>query len=292
MSIRGIFVVLAAILCGASVAVAVARLNRENRQEPAPEPEGAPVVVVATNVARGEMITKENIKVCRWPSEMVPEGAITAVEEALDRAALLPLVASEPLLSSKLAGKDSGRGLAALVPKGMRAYAIQVSRLSSGVAGFILPGNKVDVLLNLRNNQVDENAASTVTLLQTVEILAVNQYLDAPAENRINPKDVGSVTLLVTPEQAALLDLGQNMGQLTLSLRNPDDGDRATASPATLAGILPMQEKPKEEPVPEPVKETPPPPPPAPVATRRPPSYEVVTLRGADRGTVVFTEKQ
>src|SRR5262249_33279263 len=85
---------------------------------------------------------------------------------------------------------------------------------------------------------------STTTLLQSVEILAVDQQLDAPADNKTNPRDLGSVTLLVTPAQAALLDLGQNLGLLTLSLRNPDDKDEAKTTPATLADVRFHQEKP------------------------------------------------
>ena len=85
---------------------------------------------------------------------------------------------------------------------------------------------------------------STTTLLQAVEILAVDQQLDAPAENKVDPDGLRSVTVLVTPEQAGLLDLGQSMGQLTLSLRNPDDREEAATRPVTLADIRFRQEKP------------------------------------------------
>jgi pilus assembly protein CpaB len=290
MSIRGLFVVLAALICGASAVVGVTRLHAARGVDSPAQADTSQVVVVATNVPRGRTITREDVEVRQWPKDVVPAGTVATVEDAMGRAATVPLVAGEPLLNAKLAPKDAGRGLAALVPKGMRAYAIQVSRLSSGVAGFILPGNKVDVLLNLRGTQAEESGgAATVTLLQSVEILAVDQLLDAPADNRVSPKDMGSVTLLVTPEQASLLDLGQNMGQLTLSLCNPDDADHSTATPATLAGIRPGGEKPaKKIAAPEPK----PAPSPAPTVIEAPARYEIVTLRGGVRGVVVVETKR
>ena len=151
------------------------------------------------------------------------------------RTILASVQAGEPLLNTKLADRDAGRGLAALVPEGMRAVTIQTSRVASNVAGFVLPGNRVDVLLTLRGGNHDATGGgSSTTLLQAVEILAVDQRLDAPTENRVDPKLLRSVTLLVTPDQAGLLDLGQNMGTLSLSLRNPEDLAEAQTDPATV----------------------------------------------------------
>jgi pilus assembly protein CpaB len=191
------------------------------------------------------------------------------------------IVAGEPILESKLASRDSGRGLAALIPEGMRAYTIQTSRVASNVAGFILPGNSVDVLLTLKGNYNDTTGGgSTTTLLQAVEILAVDQRLDAPVDNKINPRELGSVTLLVTPEQAALLDLGQNMGTLTLSLRNPEDAAESLARPATVNDIRFRQEKPVEKSEGD-----------SPILGSGDGEevLEIVTLRGSHRGRVLVT---
>jgi pilus assembly protein CpaB len=181
------------------------------------------------------MVTAKMVALQQWPKELAPPGAISSLSDVVDRAVVTSILPGEPLLEGKLASTDSGRGLAALVPSGMRAYTIQTSRVASNVAGFILPGNRVDVLLTLRGNANDSTGGgSSTTLLQAVEVLAVDQRLDAPAENRVDPKQLSSVTLLVTPDQAALLDLGQNMGVMTLSLRNPEDRTEATTRPATL----------------------------------------------------------
>jgi pilus assembly protein CpaB len=208
------------------------------------------------------------------------------------------LVKGEPVLDPKLTPKDAGRGLAAMIVRGMRAYTIQTSRVAANVAGFILPGNKVDVLLNLKGTNRGEDptgGGSTTTLLQSVEVLAVDQRLDAPEENKVDPKQLSSVTLLVTPKQAALLDLGQNMGILTLSLRNPDDEENADPEPATIAEIRFRQEGPTKMPddgeprppaTPEPAVQASPPPAPAPR-----PMY-IVTLRGNHRGQVQVTRER
>jgi pilus assembly protein CpaB len=286
VSIRSIVVVSLALISGGSAAMGIRMQGTTSNGDV----ETVPVVIATVNLARGRMVTGKDVKVCQWPKHLRPEGAIATVQEAADRAAMSPMVAGEPILGAKLAAKDAGRGLAALVPKGMRAYTIQVSRGASGVAGFILPGNKVDVLLNLRGNQTDENGGgTTMTLLQSVEILAVDQQLDAPAENKINPKELSSVTLLVTPEQAAHLDLGQSTGQLTLALRNPEDVAEAGSQNATLASIRGdrknnksikeevLTQKPAVAPEPRGEK------------AETPEVCQIVTLRGIQRGLVVVT---
>ena len=142
---------------------------------------------------------------------MLPEGVVNQIEDAVDRSTLAPVLKGEVLHARELASKEAGRGMAAIIPKGMRAYTIQASRVAANVAGFVMPGNRVDVLLNVRGGQDDETGGgSTTTLLQSVEILAVDQRLDSPTENHMNLKELASVTLLVTPDQAAKLDLGQS----------------------------------------------------------------------------------
>jgi pilus assembly protein CpaB len=247
MSIRTIFVMLLAGTCGVSAAVGISQLRGPSQAKA--KPDTAPIVIAAVDIPRGRMVTKKDLRVRQWPKELLPDGAVTKLEDAIERAAITPLTVGEPMLQAKLATKDAGRGLAALIPKGMRAYTIQASKVASNVAGFVLPGNRVDVLLNLRGRQDDETGGgSTTTLLQSVEILAVDQQLDAPADNKVDPTDLRSVTLLVSADQAALLDLGQNMGQLTLSLRNPEDKEEARTHPALLADIRYRQEKPLAEP--------------------------------------------
>ncbi len=236
MSTRSIGVLVLAVVCGLSAAVVLGRLHGTGE---AATVETRSVLLATVDIPRGEMIKAESLTVAEWPTAVIPANALTKVEEAADRATAVPILKGDLVLEGKLASKDAGRGVAALIPKGMRAYTIQTAKIASNVAGFVLPGNRVDVLLTLRSMMNDDTGGgSTTTILQAVEILAINQRLDAPAENRIESKDLQSVTLLVTPPQAELLDLGQNLGTLTLSLRNLTDSAQSTTDPATLATLL------------------------------------------------------
>ena len=289
MSIRTIAMVFLALLSGASMAVGVMRANRANARGAAEGLETVQVAVAAADLARGTQLTADHVRLCDWPKSLVPKGAVLKLEEAVGRVTGGQILAGEPVLQQKLTSKQAGGGLAALIPVGMRAYTIQASRVASNVAGFILPGNRVDVLLNLRGNRDDETGGgSTTTLLQAVEVLAVDQRLEAPEENKVNPRETSSVTLLVSPAQAALLDLGQNMGQMTLSLRNPEDAAEAATEPTTVADIRFRQEKPLREtaPAPAPAADAPGPP------TRSAALMSFVTLRGTTRGRVNVTPLQ
>ena len=233
---------LALILAGSA---AVWTKGMMNSKAGAPAPEMITVVVANVDMTRGGMITPEMVQVREFPKGLVPMGALTKLEDAIDRTIGVPISKDEPLLEAKLSPKGSGRGMAALIPKGMRAFTITTPTLASGVAGFILPGNKVDVLLTITDGGDSETGGgSTTTLLQKVEILAVDQRTDAPAENKVDANLLRSVTLVVNPSQAKQLDLGQNRGMLHLSLRNPDDQERDVSTPATLRSIQFRQEKP------------------------------------------------
>lgn len=233
-------VVALAIVCGLSAAWGMNQLGKS--RQVTVEVETAPLVVARMNVSRGQMVTSAHLKIAQWPADMLPEGALSTIEEAEDRATSGAIMIGEPVLDTKLAAKGAGGGLAVLIPSGMRGYTIHTSQVASSVAGLVLPGNVVDVMLNLSSAGRGTGAGkSSTTLLQAVEILAVNQDLEPPAESRTDPRDLASVTLLVSPDQVTLLDLAQSMGQLTLSLRNPDDKETADTQPALLADILMRQ---------------------------------------------------
>src|SRR5262249_2669627 len=144
-------------------------------------------VTAAVAVPRGGMITAEQVKLVDYPRGLVPPGAISKLEEAVDRGVITPLVPGEPVLNAKLAPRGAGRGLASLVPSGMRAFTITTPNVAAGVAGFILPGNHVDVLLTVTDDSGNQwtGGGSTTTLLQNVEILAVDQTIDAPSSNKV-----------------------------------------------------------------------------------------------------------
>jgi pilus assembly protein CpaB len=239
--------VMMALVFGGSAAMGV---NSFLRAPQGPKGDVVSVVIAGIDLPRGTSITRDAVKVKEYPKEMAPPGALTKVEDAVDRSIFIPLIKDDPVVEGKLAPKGSGRGLSALIPKGMRAYSVKVPDVTQGVSGLLLPGNRADVLLSvgeIPGAAHDTGGGSTTTLLQNVEILAVDQKMDAPAENKVDTKELRSVTLLVTPQQANLLDLGQNKGTLHLSLRNHDDQQAARTQPATLADLRFRQEKPWDE---------------------------------------------
>jgi pilus assembly protein CpaB len=288
-----------ALIFGGSAAVGV---NSFMKGAPSPKDDLVPVVVALVDLPRGASITREMLKIKDLPKDFVQAGALSKPEDAVDRAVSVPLMKDDPVLENKLTPKGAGRGMAAMVPKGMRAYTIQTPNIAQGVAGFVLPGNKVDVLLAVGDNatfgSVQVDGGTTTMFLQNVEILAVDQKIDAPAENKIGDKDLRSVTLLVTPQQANLLTLAQQKGHLYLALRNLQDNEAARTQPATLAELRFHQERPWDErakgvlealgkalsqmkvaaPAPAPAKAKPP----------EPPTVAIRTIRGVHESAVMI----
>jgi pilus assembly protein CpaB len=192
------------------------------------------------------VLTVEHLSIKEWPKGMVPAGVLRSKEAAVERTVTVPLVAGEPILEGKLTSEGAPPGLASMIPPGMRAFTIQTPTVASGVAGFILPGNRVDVLLTTSFGGGAAGGGATTTLLQNVQVLAADQRLDANDKNEIDG-GLKSVTLLVTPDQAAKLDLGMNRGTLHLALRNPEDHEEAFTRPATLAELRFHQERPNRD---------------------------------------------
>jgi pilus assembly protein CpaB len=267
-----------ALVSGLSAAVGV---NSLRQPVVAAEPvEAVEIVVAITDIPRFTTITTDMVSLHPYPKDLVPSAAMKSVEEVIDRVVYVPLLKDEPVLNSKLAAKGLGRGMAAGIPKGMQAYTIPTPTVSAGVAGFILPGNKVDVLLTVSSGGGKEDptgGGSTTPLLQYVEILAVDQRVDAPAENKVNPNELRSVTLLVTPRQAAMLALGQSKGILHLSLRNPNDRNPIQRGVVTMDDIRFLEGRPADS-ASEMPTEAPAPPPPVPLQIR--------ALRGSQESVI------
>src|SRR6516165_7522537 len=168
MSVRTVLILLLALVFGLSAALGVNLLLRKPEPE---KPEMVPVVVAATNVPRFGTLTLNQVRVREVPADLVPSGALTQAEEAVNRAVFRRLVRDETILEGKLSAPGAGRGMAAAVPIGMRAFTISTTTYASGVAGFILPGSRVDVLLTVtRSGQNDPTGGGqTSTLIQDVE---------------------------------------------------------------------------------------------------------------------------
>jgi pilus assembly protein CpaB len=247
MSLRSIVALFLALVFGGSAAVGVSTYVN-NRAPAATSPDLAKVVVAAVDVPRGTVIMSDQVKLRDVPKDQVHARAITKLEDAVNRAVITPLIKDEPILDGRLSPKGSRGSMAWVTKPGMRAFTIQTTTLSAGVAGFVMPGDHVDVLMTMTGEANDgAGGGSTTTLLQNVEVMAVDQAIEAPAANKVDLSQLRSVTLQVTPNEALVLDLGQNKGMLHLSLRNPEDLKTASTRPATLTDLRFRQAKPWDE---------------------------------------------
>jgi pilus assembly protein CpaB len=229
------------------------------------------------------MLTRDHVKVVQWPASSRLDGSLSDPRTVVDRGAIVAIAANEPITESKLAAQGAGAGLPPTIPPGMRAMSVRVNEVV-GVAGFVVPGTRVDVLVTFESRtQASESVARVV--VSNVQVLTAGTRFDqekARQDNRPIPTSV--VTLLVTPEDAQRLALAAAEGRITLILRNPLDNAPTESAGIRAGGLMgnptpPPVAAPRSAPKPSaaaaPV--VPLPPPPAP--------YTVEAIRGAKRTT-------
>jgi len=206
-----------------------------------------PVAVASGDISLGQPLNPNLIHMVSWPSSSVPPGAF-ADGKALDgRVLLTSLAPGEPVLESKLAPQGTKGGLSAVIGAGHRAITVRVNDVV-GVAGFALPGNYVDVIVNTQEaGKADAQQSISKIVLEKILVLAVAQQV---SRDDTAPKVVNAVTLEVTPEQAEKLDLARSVGTLSLVLRNQIDKQTSSTEGATKLSLLDM---PASAPAPEPV---------------------------------------
>ena len=192
------------------------------------------VVVTVTDLTFGVKLEKEMLKVVRYPKESVPEGAFATIDSVLGQTTKVFMSAREPVTSIKLSSR--GGGLSMLVRPTMRAASLEVNQVS-GVSGFVLPGDRVDVLTTIDPRGTYEDAV-TRTVLQNIEVLAAGQKTEQQ-DNK--PITVQAVTILVTPNGAETLALALHEGKIHLVLRNPEDQDEVTVAALSTREMLGRQ---------------------------------------------------
>ena len=249
-------VVLAVAIVSGLVAVMLAStwLNRQSATGV------ARVAVAATEISLGQRIAPEMIKIVDWPSGSVPNGAVDDPKKLQDRVVRSALQRGEPILEAKLAPLGTQGGLSAVIGEGRRAITVRVNDVI-GVAGFALPGNYVDIIVNTqkdgeRNSNKDQAISKIV--LEHILVLAVAQEA---SRDETKPRVVNAVTLEVTPEEAEKIDLARSVGNLSLVLRNQIDPTDTTTAGATKATLLDLKEQAKadeKKAVPAAVRKSPP----------------------------------
>lgn len=188
------------------------------------------LALAATDLPVGTVLREDDIRIVSWASSELPEGFASSTAELVGRGVITPLRANEPVLTSKLAQEGEGGGLSILISEGMRAVSVRVDEVI-GVAGFVTPGTRVDVLVTLSEDQ-----PITRVILQNVRALAAGQSVQRDEDG--TPQTVSVVTLLVTPEQGERLVLASNQGRIQLALRNMLDVDDITTSGMRIAQLL------------------------------------------------------
>jgi pilus assembly protein CpaB len=177
-------------------------------------------LILAARVLEPGTLVKDGDLLLGDRTGSLPQGALLKREEIVGRGVISTIFANEPFIETRLAPKGGGAGLAALIPNGMRAVAIRVNEIV-GVAGFVVPGMRVDVLVSGNPPGNTAGGSVTKTLLQYVEVLSAGQNFQKDTEGK--PVSVQVVNLLVTPEQAEMLSLASSQTTIQLVLRNPLD---------------------------------------------------------------------
>jgi pilus assembly protein CpaB len=195
-----------------------------------------PVVVAAADLQIGAELRREDVRIIDWPASAAPQGVFTTLDEVIGRGLVMPLIENEPLLPMKLAPTGSGAGLPPIIPAGLRALSVRVNEVI-GVAGYVLPGTRVDVLATLSPTEQRNDVMSKV-VLTNVQVLAAGTKIEQSADGG-KPSPVTVVTLLVDPLEAERLTLASTEGKIQLALRNPMDQEAPTTTgirPAALLG--------------------------------------------------------
>jgi len=230
-----IFAVLAlAILAGGGLAYGTYNFMQNQKPVTVNTPTQA-VVVAAADLQLGSELKKEDVAVVQFPAGKTPEGTFANPQEVIGRGLIVPIVKNEPILKAKLASKEAGSGLPPVIPEGMRAVSVRVNEVV-GVAGYVLPGNRVDVVATASPTDQHSDTTSKV-VLSNVQVLTAGTRIEQ-GQDQSKPVQVTVVTLLVYPDQAERLALASTEGKIQLALRNPLDQGAPPTPGIKTAGLL------------------------------------------------------
>ena len=198
------------------------------------------VVVAAIDIELGSKINPQMLTSVDWPSSSVPPGAFTDIKDVQDRVVKVGVQRGDAIVDRKLAPVGTQGGLSAVIAEGKRAMTVRVNDVV-GVAGFALPGNYVDVMVNAQQDRARGEAGNQIsmTVLEQVLVLAVAQEAN---RDETKPKVVSAVTLELTPEDAERLDLARSVGSLSLVLRNQLDKKAVATNGMTKNQLLRLRD--------------------------------------------------
>jgi pilus assembly protein CpaB len=204
------------------------------------------VVVANRPMELGTLLTKDDVKLVAWPARDPVPGSFSRIDAVVDRGLIAPVNQNEPITESRLASFGVGGGLPPSIPAGMRAISVKVNEVI-GVAGFAVPGTRVDVVVTVREK---EDSMSRV-VVNNVQVLTAGTRYDHEQAKDGKPIPSTVVTLLVTPQDSERIALASNEGAITLALRNPLDQVPIATTGVRTASLM---GQPDGSPVPKTVK--------------------------------------
>jgi pilus assembly protein CpaB len=207
---------------------------------------GASYAAPSRELQSGETLKPEDIEMVAWPASNPVDGGFSKTADLVGREVLFPLGKGQPILDRDLSAAGSGAGLAGKIPDGMRAIALRSDEVV-GVAGFLVPGSHLDVLVTFRSDRSPEPV--TATVLQNVVVLAAGQQFEPDPNGK--PSAVAVVTLLLSPQESERAVLASTQGVIHFILRNGGDDGRTEGAPMLLSAL--SGEAPVVPPVPPPV---------------------------------------
>ncbi len=207
-------------------------VSRNMSKHDSPAPPKQQYVAATKPLDAGETLQKANLTLIDWSAASKLDGGFLKVDDVVGRTVLYPVSAGEPILDRQLAAPGAGLGLSGKIPAGMRAISLKTDQVV-GVAGFLLPGTHVDVLVTFRTPEQPNPVTSTV--LQDAEIVAAGQKTQPDPEGKATTVDV--VTLLVKPNDAERVTLASQQGTVHFILRNGSDHEQTDAKPAELTQL-------------------------------------------------------
>jgi pilus assembly protein CpaB len=222
---KSLILLVLALGCGLVAAIGINQVLANRPVEQAADVgETVPIFVALMDIGLGDPLTPQVLKLEEWPKMKVPPGALMHLEDVEGRRARTKFYGGEPIIEAKLFAKgDQGSGATDLIPKGFRVVSVKVDDVSG--SGLILPGDRVDALVHLTDNSAtgsEVNRSSTRTFLHNVKVFAVNNVYSREA-NGTEAITAKTISLLVTPQQAELVTLANEMGKIRLVMRSADD---------------------------------------------------------------------
>ena len=284
LTVVGVSLLFALVVSGVFYQLVVARKGTSKPQKA----QLRELVLAAKPLPTGQTIKASDVTVVKVPADQFPKGGFEKVAEVLERPVISSVLAEEPIREGRLGARGTGLGLAPMIPVGMRAVSVRVNEVV-GVAGFALPGLRVDVLVT--GKPPGREGSITKTVLQNILVLSAGPNIEPDSKGQ--PINTPVVTLLVTPEQAEIMTLAGNEGRVQLVLRNTADQGVGTTPGRDVAELYGVAREKASQPAPRVAHKAPPPPVAAPPPPPAPPATaEIVVIRGNQKTVEVVSTRK